>query len=280
MNKYVIGTLLLIIIFGSAFLLLNKKPASIQQKVNRQNPQNYKMKILSDESIVTPKEPYTLRYVIVDSSGTVLKNFLENHTKLMHFIAIRKEDLNNFQHLHPEFDANTGEFTQVLTFASPGTYRLYADFTPQTVMGNSGEVTLNQDVSVGETPSGINPIIADSETIKSVDGYEIEYSFPQPVKAGQAVNLILNVKKDGQPVTNMESYLSAQAHGIVLKKDTLDFAHLHAMGGEMMTMHGPLPTGPEIKFDYTFPNAGIYKLFSQFQVNGKVITSDYTFEVK
>ena len=37
--------------------------------------------------------------------------------------------------------------------------------------------------------------------------------------------------------------------------------------------------GPQIKFATTFPSQGIYKVFTQFQYEGKVITSDYSVEV-
>ena len=52
------------------------------------------------------------------------------HEKIMHFIVIRK-DLANFQHVHPDFNSSTGEFTlSNLTLPSDGEYRLFADFTP------------------------------------------------------------------------------------------------------------------------------------------------------
>jgi hypothetical protein len=100
------------------------------------------------------------------------------------------------------------------------------------------------------------------------------------------------VNKNGQPVTNLENYLGALGHSVILKANTLDFIHTHALDGsvgQMPVMPGMdhsmeamsndmsmgEENGPQIKFATTFPSSGIYKVFTQFQHQGKVITSDY-----
>ena len=97
-----------------------------------------------------PGMPSRFTYSVVDDEGNTLKDFDTVHEKIMHFIVVRK-DLTNFQHLHPDFNKVTGEFTlSNLTFPSDGEYRLFADFTPTSSQMGSGStklpVTISQDI--------------------------------------------------------------------------------------------------------------------------------------
>lgn len=295
MNRKTLLIIIVVLLIGGVYFITKDK--TMQKDHNGMNMSKeqttsgtYKLQLLSSTNNLKPNEETTIKYKIVDDKSDVLKKFEFDHTKLMHFIVIRK-DLQDFQHLHPDFNQNTGVFTIPVTFSDAGKYRLFADFTPAgSSMGSDGmmqSTTPYQEVNVGDlaqyTPQDVTP---DTDTTKTVDGYQIDYSVPQNIQAGKEVKIMLHVTQDGNPVTNMEEYLGAQAHGIILKKDTLDFAHIHAMGSSMnhmmngQAMHMEMTNkGPDINFSYSFPSKGTYKLFTQFQLDGKVITTDYTFQI-
>lgn len=293
MKKYLPIILILIIIFtGALALVTNKANKEIMNGKPIQSHRSYTMNLISNTNNLYPNKQFEIKFIIKDETGTVLKDFAIDHTKLMHFIVVR-DDLQGFQHLHPDFNQSTGEFTVPVTFADNGKYRLFADFFPangqKDSQGNPLTVIASKDVSVGDISSYVlQDVVVDTQATKNVGDYQITYSLPPSITSGQPISLTMSVTKNGQPVSDMEEYLGAQAHGILFAKDSLDISHLHAMGdtmthmmGEkMMTMEGGMSKGPEIKFDYTFPTAGVYKLFTQFQHQGKVITAAYTFEVK
>ena len=300
MKKYIFIIGIILVIFVGGYLVTKNAPSMDHmmghQPIAQSHP-TYSLKFTSQTTNLQPNQQITITYTIVDEKGNILKDFALDHTKLMHFIVVRK-DLQDFQHIHPDFNKDTGEFTIPVTFPENGTYRLFADFTPangqKDAQGNILGVTPYQDVNIGDishyTPQAVTP---DSQSTKTVGEFQITYLLPSQVKIGTSTTMKLSVAKNGQAVTGMQQYLGAIAHGILLKQDSLDFAHLHDMGmGDMGSMQGMnmqdmnmgnaniTNTGPDISFNYTFPSSGIYKLFTQFQESGNVITTDYTLQVQ
>lgn len=238
-----------------------------------QSHRGYELQVVSGISQVKPGQESTFVYKIVNDRGEVLKDFATVHEKIMHFIVVRK-DLQEFQHLHPTFNQGTGEFTVAVTFPTDGPYRLFPDFTPGKSADNAMQlvVTLNQDVEVGDMMQyTAMPVQADAIAEKSTGDYRISFATPNPLLAQSEATYTLTVKKNGQPVTNLENYLGALGHSVILKEGTLDFIHAHAEAGKVK--------GPDISFFTSFPEAGLYKTFTQFQHEGKVQTVDYTLSV-
>jgi hypothetical protein len=97
----------------------------------------------------------------------------------------------------------------------------------------------------------------------------------------------LIVEKGNQPVS-LENYLGALGHSVVLKEGTLDYIHTHAgeQGDSMEHRehggHAMPPAQQENKIDFStiFPHAGIYRIFTQCQHHGNVLTTAYTVAVK
>lgn len=239
-----------------------------------QSHRGYELEIVSGTTNVQPGQETRIVYRVRNDRGEVLKSFETVHEKIMHFIAVRK-DLQGFQHLHPDFNQATGEFTIAVTFPTDGPYRIFPDFTP----GKDAEnpmllpVTLSQDINVGNLANySPQPVRPDTVAEKTVGMYQVSFAQPNPLLAQSEVTYTLTVKKNGQPVNNLEKYLGAMGHSVILKEATLDFIHTHA----------ETATGrpSDISFTTTFPEAGVYKTFTQFQHEGKVLTSDFFLEVK
>jgi hypothetical protein len=255
-----------------------------------QSHRTYSINMLSTLDNIKPGQSVNIKFNIKDERGNILKDFEVAHEKIVHFLIVRK-DLQDFQHVHPDFNKSTGEFSIDVTFPNDGPYRMFADFTPQgTQMGPDGMhlgVTVYQDVVSGDLNKyKVATTTVDSDILKVVDGYRINYNFPEVLKSNTEVSYSLIIEKNNEDIA-LQNYLGALGHSVVLKKDTLDFMHVHAEGknGPGMDMSGSsgqmdhkMP-GAFINFKTIFPEAGVYKMFTQFQAKGKIITSDYTIQV-
>ena len=107
------------------------------------------------------------------------------------------------------------------------------------------------------------------------------------MKSQTDIRYSLVVEKIKQSIT-LEKYLGALGHSVILKEGALDYIHTHtgeqsSAGGQMEHNVRSTNTRPQtnkIDFSTTFPDKGIYRIFTQFQHKGKVITTTYTVEVK
>ena len=187
-----------------------------------------------------------LRFRITDRSGRTVRDFDVEHTKRMHLIVVRR-DMTGFQHLHPRQDAD-GSWSVPLALREPGAYRVFADFS----VGGEPR-TLASDLAVdGDVRT--TPLPAPARTVRT-DGLEVTMSD----------DLRFTVTRDGRPVA-IEDYLGAKGHLVALREGDLAFLHVH-------------PDERSLRFEATFPTAGRYRLFLQFQVDGRVHTAAFTQEV-
>lgn len=236
-----------------------------------QGQRTYQPEITSDTISIKPNQPTMFSYKIKNDKGEILKNYEIVHEKIMHFIVVRK-DLQNFQHLHPDFNKQNGEFTVTITFPTDGTYRVFPDFIPTEDNPQKLPVTVYHDIDVGDINKyKAQPVTPDTNPKKTVGEYQITYNFPAELMMRNEIKYSLAVEKNDKPVTDLENYLGALGHSVIIKEDSLDFIHTHAE--EINTR------GPEIKFSTSFPKDGVYKIFTQFQHEGKVRTVDYIVEV-
>lgn len=247
-----------------------------------QSHRTYSLNMLSGLDDIKPGQAVDIKFNIKDEQGNVLKNFQMEYEKVLHFVVIRK-DLQQFQHIHPDFNQQNGEFSVAVTFPADGPYRMFTDFVPQgSQMGPDGMpfmTTLNQDVTVGDMGKyRAVPVAIDKDSQKITDNYFIYYDFSGELKAQSPVTYSLQIEKDAEEV-KLESYLGAMGHSVVLKEGALDYIHTHAEGMDMEGMEGTQMSHAGVEFTTAFPEAGVYKIFTQFQVKAKVITSDYTVKV-
>jgi hypothetical protein len=189
-------------------------------------------------------EQFELNFRITDRRG-IVKRFDVEHTKRMHVIVVRR-DMTGFQHVHPT-QRPDGSWSVPVKLADAGAYRVFADF------------------SVDETA---HTLAADL----SVDGPIRAAAFPTPANTSEVDGLTVTkndlgftITKDSRPVA-IQDYLGAKGHLVALREGDLAFLHVH-------------PDARSLRFEATFPTAGRYRLFLQFQVDGRVHTAAFTQEV-
>ncbi|MEU6625368.1 hypothetical protein ABZ926_32080 [Streptomyces litmocidini] len=200
----------------------------------------------------------TLKFSVRDAAGRKVTAFTTEHGKELHFI-VASRDLNTFRHLHP-VKAADGTWSVDADLPAAGGYKAFADFKPAAAAKG---VTLGADLAVpGAYAPKPLPAVAPTAT---VDGYQVRLG--GVLDPGRAGELRLTVTKGGKPVTDLEPYLGAYGHLVALRDGDLAYLHVHPNEG------GP---GPDVSFTATAPSAGTYRLFLDFQHEGKVRTAAFT----
>lgn len=200
-------------------------------------------------------EPVPIRFTVLDGDRQAVTGFAIRHEKPLHLIAVRK-DFGSYRHLHPTM-ASSGEWS-IDADLGAGDWRLYADFQPN---GAEPEVA-TADLPVRGTPIPVAP--AEVSRVAVIDGYSVEAV--GDLMAGRAAELRFRVSKDGEPVTDLQPYLGAFGHLVVLRDSDLDYLHAHPGDG---------PAGPEIPFHVEAQTAGRYHLFLDFKHDDVVRTAAF-----
>lgn len=208
-----------------------------------------------------------LRFSIKDASGRKVTAYEREHEKELHFI-VASRDLTVFRHLHPTRAAD-GTWSTTADLPAAGGYRAFADFKP--AKKGAEALTLGADLAVsGAYNPATLPAVAPTA---EVDGYQV--TLAGGLNPGKSGELQLKVAKDGKPVTDLQPYLGAYGHLVALRSGDLAYLHVHPNGAPG---DGVTKPGPGISFTATAPSTGTYRLFLDFQHNGKVRTAAFTVE--
>jgi hypothetical protein len=203
-------------------------------------------------------------FKIVGQDGKPVTKFVPNHDKLLHFIAI-KHDLSGFQHLHPDMAAD-GTWSIPLTLPTPGIWRLYADFVTLDPTGQQVPLTLSVDATVAGSYAPI-ALAPPSRTIET-DAFTVTLEGTAQANATQP--LTFRVFANGSPVTDLERYLAAYGHLVVIRDGDLGYLHVHP---------DDQLAGGGVKFWLSAPSPGRYRLYFEFQKAGAVHRAEFTVEV-
>lgn len=208
-----------------------------------------------------------IRIQIRDEDGMPIEDFDIEHEKLLHLIVVSK-DMSYFNHIHPEYNGQ-GEFTVTNRFPAGGEYKLIADYVP----AGGAKTTQTEWVAIeGEAAEPVT-LVPDRTHVKTVDGVEVELLNDHPA-AGQDFELDFHLTDaaTGEPITDLEPYLGAVGHVVILSEDTEQYLHVHPLDEKAV--------GPDAKFATSFPHAGIYKVWAQFQRDGKIMTVPFVVNVE
>ncbi|MFF0413337.1 hypothetical protein ACFYUY_23215 [Kitasatospora sp. NPDC004745] len=210
--------------------------------------------------------PNAFRFRVIGPNGAPVTAFTAHQARTLHFYAIRT-DLTGYQHLHPEM-APDGTWTAELADLASGTWRLYASFVPADARRGQ-ELVLSRTVTVpGRAAAVTLPAPASSAT---VDGYTVALRAEPMAGAHQ---LTATVTRDGSPVTDLQPYLDSYAHLSAFHQGDQSLAHLHPTG-TVDGDHG----GPTLTFLALLGEPGDWRVFLQFQTDGRVHTAELTLHV-
>jgi hypothetical protein len=225
-------------------------------------------RLTSKDAALPSGKQTAYRFTVTGPDGKPVTGFALDQTKRMHFYAIRS-DLTGFQHIHPTMAAD-GTWTAGLASLAPGSWRLFASFTPDAGPGKAKDLVLSRTVTVPGTAAK-TPLPAPA-TSTQADGYTVTVK-GEPM-AGMAHPLTVSIAKDGKPVTDLEPYLDTYAHLTAFHEGDAAFAHLHPTT-KVTGDNG----GPDLSFHAELPTSGNWRLFLQFQTGGKLHTAALTLRV-
>jgi Cu+-exporting ATPase len=226
-----------------------------------------------------------LTYRLTDvQTGAPLTDVVDSHERPMHLIVV-SQDLARFQHIHPSPTSQPGEYRVDVQFPAAGTYLLYDEFTRA-----SGQDLLQRDTLTVAGPPASTTTMAEDRAPKVVEGVRVALQGAGSIRAGQEARLVFRLEDPatGEGIADLQPYLGAPAHAVIISQDTQTFAHTH---GEAVSAgadshqsnpaagHGHAADqqyGPEIAIHQTFQTPGLYKVWGQFQAHdGRIITADF-----
>jgi hypothetical protein len=249
----------------------------------------YQLKIVSLPESPKAGEKVKLRFTIMEpQTGARVKRFVVNHEKLFHLFIV-SQDLNDYQHIHPQLEED-GSFVVETVLPRTGLYKLHSDFFP---IGGTSQLLHRELVAAGygharQAKAAPPRLMPDATFTKTIDGMKINLEVGNPGGSGSApvdgiyipLKYRLTDAQTGAPVRDLQPYLGAWGHTLILNADQSEYLHSHPTemlpgGLEQANMRG----GPEVEFGAMFPEAGEYRIWTQFRRAEKIVTVSFTIRV-
>jgi hypothetical protein len=219
-----------------------------------------KMEFSSDSNPIEAGKPATFSFVPVNVNDKKAKITLDVvHEEPIHLIAV-SEDLSWFSHVHPKQQGD-GAYTVNVTFPHGGSYIFFADYKPQGGEPVVDKIPVNVQGNQKQQVKWSQP-----KLVSETDGYRIELVNGDNLKTGHST-LNFRISKNGKiyKATDMEEYLGAVAHIIMIGNTEKDFVHIHPESGEEFP----------ITAHVTLEKPDLYRMWVQFNVDNKIITADF-----
>jgi Cu+-exporting ATPase len=218
--------------------------------------------------------------LVDERTGKPIDDLTRTHEAWMHLIATR-EDLGTFAHVHPQPTGRPGQLAVDLTFPTPGRYIVNAEFRRQ---GEMGDVHVRQVLTVAGTAPAPT-VLTEGPRSAVVDGIRVQLEGDAEAGRRSDLHYTLTDAATGRPVDDLQPYLAAAGHIVVMRADGQTFAHEHAeltdaAGRPVFALPGQT-FGPELEVHADFPTAGTYQLWAQFRlVDGDLITVPFTVQAR
>jgi Cu+-exporting ATPase len=229
---------------------------------------------------VRPGERTRLVATVVDAStGDPVDDLTRSHQAWMHLIATRA-DLGSFSHVHPQPTGRPGELAVDLVFPTAGEYVINSEFRLQ---GEMADVHERQTLTV-DGPAVAAEVLAEGPREVVVDGVRVALRGEAEVGTSD-LRFVLTDAATGRPLDDLQPYLAAAGHVVVMREDAATFAHEHAEvtddeGRPVFAVPGQR-FGPELDVHAEFADAGTYRLWAQFRLaDGTVLTAPFTVQAR
>jgi len=238
---------------------------------------------------------------------------IPDHGRLMHLFLIREPDGDVFAHLHPERKPQERDDETVFAARLPalpaGQYKIYADITHESgltqTLTNSlrlppPDVAADLTMPMAEADDALSLAApGDVSTLAFPGGLRLERAFSASLPVNQETSLVFHLTTENGAEAALEPYLGMYGHLIIENSDGTVFNHLHPLGSVSMVSqrqfaerekagylaNKPLDqfctaARPDLSFPYAFPKAGVYRLWLQTKVAGRILTGAYLLSVK
>jgi rRNA maturation protein Nop10 len=256
---------------------------------------DYPLEFRTTPALVRSGQKASWRFAIRHpGTGESVRSLERVHERPYHLFVI-SQDMEHFQHIHPDQQPDLSWAIDV-TLPRPGYYTVLSDFLPT---GGASQLISRPLVTAGfagDLASSSAHLIPDTNPVKVVDDMTARVTFDPPVLvAGLYGHLIFHLTdtNTGRPLTDLQTYLGAFGHTLIMSEDMLDYVHSHSLdilaaddddgvpqfvippGADLEALRG----GPDVTFDGLMPKPGRYRAWTQFRRNNVVHTFTTTFSV-
>lgn len=258
---------------------------------------DYDLDFRTEPEVPRAGEPLTLLFEVTHpGTGELVREFAMVHEQRYHLFVI-SQDMEHFEHIHP-VQRNDGVWWIDVTLPRPGYYKVLSDFVPQ---GGPAQFIARPLVTAdhaGDLVADSAQLSPDASMTQTAGGLTATLSFDPPTFIAGLyghLNFYLTDAATGEPVSDLQTYLGAFGHTLIMSEDMLDYVHSHPidlssgfdeesgpmlfmipMGVDPETLRG----GPEIVFDGLMPRAGRFRAFTQFRWRNELHTFVFTFDVE
>ena len=181
--------------------------------------------------VVRAGEKATLRFSIFHpGTGEPIKKFEVVHERQYHLFVI-SQDMEYFQHIHPAQQPD-GTWSIDVTLPKAGYYKILSDFLPG---GGAVQFLARPLVTrgyAGDLAADSARLVPDTNLTKTVDDVTATLSYdPAPFIAGLYghLNFHLTDTATGRPITDLQTYLGAFGHTLIMSEDMVDYVHSHPL---------------------------------------------------
>jgi hypothetical protein len=257
---------------------------------------DYQLDFHTVPAVVRPGQKTSLLFRISHpASGEVTKKFEVVHERQYHLFVI-SQDMSYFQHIHPQ-ELPDGTWTVDVNLPKAGYYKVLSDFLPA---GGSSQFLARPLVTAGYEGDLVGDsahLVPDTVLTKSDGDITATLTYdPQQFVVGQYGHLTYHLTDTatGRPITDLQTYLGAFGHTLIMSEDMAEYVHSHPLdilampdddGGPPVFLIPPgadlekLRGGPDVTFEGLMPKPGRYRAWTQFRRHDQVRTLAFTFNV-
>lgn len=243
---------------------------------------DYRMEFQTEPAQPKAGEKLTLKFnVFHPGTGEPIKDFELVHDRPYHLFVI-SQDMEFFQHIHPE-QSDAGTWSIDVVLPKPGSYVVLSDFTPSR---GSAQFLARPLITAGYTEDLLAQrahLVPNDVPTETVDDLTATVTYdPDTLRAGSYGHLTFHLTKTGtnEPVRDLQTYLGAFGHMLIMSEDMVDYVHSHP--AEILSSElnlEQLRGGPGVMFEGLMPKPGRYRAWTQFRYQDKIHTFTNTFEV-
>ena len=236
---------------------------------------------------IPPGRSTTISFIVQQPSGSPLTQYKTGpgpHTGV-HLIIVR-DDLAYIIHQHPPVGPG-GVLRQTVKFPAAGRYRVLVDAYPD-IPGGLPNFQLSRTLTVTGAYHP-KPLPAFKPDLV-IDGYHIDMQAHPALHAIQAQFISVSVTDQAHRKVTFTPWFGALAHAIFFHQGSLDYFHSHicapdaancrtlaGVNSSRVTGHSSAPG--KLTVGVLLPEPGVWRLFLQMKLGGRIITAPYTLNI-
>lgn len=246
--------------------------------------QGVKARLTMSPARALPGEPFRLLLRLADAQGRSVDPQIV-HERPVHLLVI-SDDLADFQHVHPKRERE-GSYALELTVPRARSYRLFAEYT-----GPGAEAPSLASATVGSAARAAPAATITGDLAEKLIGNSrVAIRGADGLRSGveSMFEVVVRDAKTGERPGDLQPWLGAPAHGVIVDARLRGLVHAHAVEGggaaenrPRAAMQHALTEGgeaPTFTFHAKFDRPGLHKVWVQFDRGGEVITAPFVVDV-